>query len=140
MTQPSATPLHPVTRSRTYRHQVAVVLAAAFSLSLAYTVIVTVTGAHAGYSLGDPLLWLFYAFGFGLVGLVLRERLWAWWSVGAGVLLLIAAGVFYYPTRFPPSAQTPLGWLENDIYMGLLVVALYLCAQRLRRITLTPEG
>jgi hypothetical protein len=45
----------------------------------------------------------------------------------------------YYPTAFPPSAQTPLAWFENDVYMGLLILAEYLCVQRLRRIDLSTE-
>ena len=94
-------------RRRPYRTQVAGVLAAAFAVSLAYSVIVTFTGSHEGYSLGDPALWVFYAVGFGLAALALSDRRWAWWVTAAMVLALIAVGIFYYPTFFPPSAQTP---------------------------------
>jgi hypothetical protein len=123
-------------RRRPYRTQVAGVLAAAFALSLAYSAIVTVTGSHEGYGLTEPALWGFYAAGFGLAALVLTDRIWAWRVVAVGVLVLIAVGIFYYPTIFPPSAQPPLTWFENDVYIGLLIVAEYLCVQRLRGITL----
>jgi cytochrome bd-type quinol oxidase subunit 2 len=126
-------------RRRPYRTQVAGVLAAAFAVSLAYSVIVTFTGSHEGYSLGDPALWVFYAVGFGLAALALSDRRWAWWVTAAMVLALIAVGIFYYPTVFPPSAQTPLAWFENDVYMGLLILAEYLCVQRLRNVDLIVE-
>ena len=112
-------------------------LAATFVLSLTYSAIVTVTGSHEGYGLGDPTLWIFYAVGFGLAALALTNRLWAWWIVTAAVLALIAVGIFYYPTIFPPSAQTTLAWFENDVYVGLLILAEYLCVQRLRNVDIT---
>jgi hypothetical protein len=61
-------------RRRAYRTQVAGVLAAAFALSLAYSVIVTFTGSHEGDGMADPILWVFYAVGFGLVALALADR------------------------------------------------------------------
>jgi lysylphosphatidylglycerol synthetase-like protein (DUF2156 family) len=125
----------------TYRTQVAGVLAAAFVLSLAYSVIVTFTGSHEEYSLAEPsILWAFYAVGFGLAALALTDRVWAWWVVTVAVLALIAVGIFYYPSTFPPSAQTTLGWFENDVYVGLLILAEYLCVQRLRGVDLTAGG
>jgi peptidoglycan/LPS O-acetylase OafA/YrhL len=121
-------------KRRPYSTQVSGVLAAAFALSLAYSAIVTVTGSHVGYDLGDPTLWAFYAVGFGLAALALADKIWAWWIVAVAVLALIAVGIFYYPTVFPPSAQTTLAWFENDVYMGLLILAEYLCVQRLRNV------
>ena len=94
-------------RRRPYRTQVAGVLAAAFSLSLAYSVIVTFTGSHEGYGMADPALWAFYAVGFGLVALVLSDRTWAWWVVVVVVLALIGVGIFYYPTVFPRARRPP---------------------------------
>jgi cytochrome bd-type quinol oxidase subunit 2 len=126
-------------KRRPYSTQVAGVLAAAFALSLAYSAIVTVTGSHEGYGLGDPTLWVFYAIGFGLAALALTDKIWAWRTVAITVLILIAVGIFYYPTIFPPSAQTTLAWFENDVYVGLLILAEYLCVQRLRDVCLTPE-
>jgi hypothetical protein len=123
---------------RPYRAQVAGVLAAAFTLSLAYSVVVTFTGSHEGYGLTDPALWVFYAVGYGLAALTLTDRTWAWWATAAGVLSLIAVGIFYYPTVFPPAAQTAFAWFENDVYVGLLILAEYLCVQRLRGVSLVP--
>jgi hypothetical protein len=124
-------------KRRPYSTQVSGVLAAAFALSLAYSVIVTVTGSHEGYGLGDSTLWIFYAVGFGLAAMALTDRTWAWWVVAVTVVILIAVGIFYYPTVFPPSAQTPFAWFENDVYMGLLILAEYLCVQRLRNVVIT---
>jgi cytochrome bd-type quinol oxidase subunit 2 len=124
-------------KRRSYSIQVSGVLAAAFALSLAYSVIVTLTGSHEGYGLGYPTLWIFYAVGFGLAAMALTDRIWAWWVVAVTVLILIAVGIFYYPTVFPPSAQTPFAWFENDVYMGLLILAEYLCVQRLRNVDIT---
>jgi hypothetical protein len=123
-------------KRRPYSTQVSGVLAAAFALSLAYSAIVTFTGSHEGYGLGDPALWVFYAVGFGLAAMALTDRTWAWWVVAVTVLILIAVGIFYYPTVFPPSAQTPFAWFENDVYVGLLILAEYLCVQRLRNVDL----
>jgi cytochrome bd-type quinol oxidase subunit 2 len=124
-------------KRRPYSTQVSGVLAAAFVLSLTYSAIVTVTGSHEGYGLGDPTLWIFYAVGFGLAAMALTDRTWAWWVVAVTVLALIAVGIFYYPTVFPPSAQTPFAWFENDVYVGLLILAEYLCVQRLRNAVIT---
>ena len=124
-------------KRRPYSTQVSGVLAAAFALSLAYSVIVTVTGSHERYGLGNPTLWIFYAIGFGLAAMALTNKAWAWWVVAVTVLILIAVGIFYYPTVFPPSAQTPFAWFENDVYVGLLILAEYLCVQRLRNVVIT---
>ena len=130
-------PTPDIRKRRPYSTQVSGVLAAAFVLSLTYSAIVTVTGSHEGYGLGDPTLWIFYAVGFGLAAMALTDRTWAWWVVAVTVLILIAVGIFYYPTVFPPSAQTPFAWFENDVYVGLLILAEYLCAQRLRNVDIT---
>jgi magnesium-transporting ATPase (P-type) len=63
---------------------------------------------------------------------------WTWWIVSAAVMLLLLGGIFLYPAFFVPSEQTAFGWFENDVYIGLLILAEYLCIQRLRNITLTP--
>jgi hypothetical protein len=63
---------------------------------------------------------------------------WTWWIVSAAVMLLLLGGIFLYPAFFVPSEQTAFGWFENDVYIGLLILAEYLCIQRLRNVTLTP--
>jgi hypothetical protein len=45
--------------------------------------------------------------------------------------------VFWYPTTFTLRQQTTFGWFENDVYTGLLMIALYLGAHRLRGVTRT---
>ena len=48
--------------------------------------------------------------------------------------------VLVYPAWFVPELQTPVGWIENDGYVALLALALYLVVQRLRRVTLTASA
>ena len=128
-----------VEKRRRYSSQVAGVLAAAFAVSALYALISTLIGdTNSGSNLRNPQLWVFYVIGFGLAVLVRTDRMWAWRVVGVAVLVLILVGIFYYPTVFVPGAQTTLGWFENDVYVGLLILAEYLCVQRLRNIILTP--
>ena len=123
-------------RTSRYSTQVAGVLVAAFTLSALYTVISTLSGViHYAY---NPILWIFIVVGFGLAALARTDRSWSWWIVSAAVLLLILGGIFVYPAYFVPSEQTTFGWFENDIYIGLLILAEYLCIKRLRNVTLTP--
>ena len=65
---------------------------------------------------------------------LLLDALHLHWCVLAVLLpVLLAVSVLVYPSSFVPALQTPLGWLENDGYVALLAVALYLTVQRLRR-------
>ena len=125
-------------RSR-YSTQVAGVLVAAFTISVLYSVISTLSGVtHEANNLEDPGLWIFYVVGFGLAALARMDRPETWWIVSAAVLLLLLGGIFLYPAYFVPRTQTAFGWFENDVYIGLLILAEYLCIQRLRNVTLTP--
>src|SRR3954447_15469406 len=125
--------------TRPYHTQASGVIAAALSISVAYTLFNSFAGTpHGASDARDPILWLYYGFAFGLVALVRRDARWSWGVVGAALLGMIGIGLFYYPTVFTPEVQRPLGWVENDLYMGLLILAEYLCVQRLRRIALTP--
>ncbi len=103
---------------------------------MAYTAYTTVVGLADDAT--RPVTWLGYAALWGLVPLARTDRVWAWRVVAAALALLLAVGVFYYPTIFVPARQTTFGWFENDAYMGLLLLAEYLCIQRLRGVTLTP--
>jgi hypothetical protein len=87
----------------------------------------------------EPVLYILYGVLWGLVALARIDRRVGWWTIAATLALLIAIGIFYYPTIFVAAWQTPFGWFENDVYMGLLILAEYLTIQRLRGVTITPE-
>jgi peptidoglycan/LPS O-acetylase OafA/YrhL len=123
-----------VERRTRYSGQVAGILAAATTLSIAHTVHTTLTLAP-DYG-KDPTLYLLYGILWGLVALARTDRRPAWWAIGTLLTALIAIGIFYYPVIFVPAWQTPFGWFENDVYMGLLMVALYLTIQRLRGVVI----
>ena len=57
---------------------------------------------------------------------------WAQIGVLAYLVVLLAISVFYYPTTFTAEKQTVFGWFENDVYVGLLMIAVYLMAGRVR--------
>jgi hypothetical protein len=121
-----------------YHTQVSCILAATFTLSLAYTIGTWIAGEP--YNTVDPTqpsTVLVYAVGFGLAALVRLDKTWIWGVVLAAVAALLAIGMLYYPTLYVPEAQHTLGWIENDLYLGLLLLAAYLCIQRLRRVSLT---
>ena len=122
-----------------YRTQVSGVIASALTISIAYTLYNSLGGTAYGASdARDPVLWLYYALAFSLVALVRVDARWSWGVVATALFGMIGIGLFYYPTLFTPEVQRPLGWVENDLYMGLLILAEYLCIQQLRRATLVP--
>jgi hypothetical protein len=126
-------------RSSRYSTQVAGVLVAAFTISALYSAISTLSGVtDAVNNLAEPGLWIFYAVGFGLAALARMDRPATWWIVSGAVSYLLLAGIFQYRAYFVPRMQTDFGWFENDVYIGLLLLAEYLCIQRLRNVTLTP--
>jgi hypothetical protein len=137
MTTTTSRPTAPTTGVR-YSGQTSAVLLVAFAGSAAYTVYTTLAGLPtAGFSATDPVAWAFYAIGFGTAVAVRTDRLAAWWTLAVLLPLLLAVCVLVYPASFVPQLQTTIGWLENDGYTSLLVLALYLVVQRLRRTTLT---
>lgn len=122
----------------TYTRQVTLVLSAATLLSMAYT-------AYTALTLGtddlrNPVAYIVYGLWWGLILVVRTDKRWAWMAVAVATGLMLLVGVFYYPTVFVPEQQTTLGWFENDLYMGLLLLAEYLCVQRLRGIVLGPAA
>jgi hypothetical protein len=122
-----------------YAGQVSVLLLAAFGLSAVYTVWTTARGsADDGFSATDPGVWAFYASMLAIAVLVRTDRLAIWGLLAFLLPVLLGVGIFVYPTVFTPQVQTPFGWFENDVYLGLLMVASYLTVQRLRRRHLTP--
>lgn len=114
-------------------------LLAAFTLSAVHTVYAWLEGIEdPTFTVTTPLAWAFYAAGFGSVALALRTGRVAQLSLIAYLALVLAISILYYPTTFGPEQQTTFGWIENDVYVGLLITAAYLAVQRLRRTTLVP--
>ena len=121
-----------------YSRQVAGVLAAATLLSMIHTAYTAITLGTD--DLRNPATYVVYGAWWALVALVRTDKVWAWRIVTAATALMLAVGVFYYPTIFVPARQTTFGWFEYAGYMGLLLLAEYLCLQRLRGVTLTPDA
>jgi peptidoglycan/LPS O-acetylase OafA/YrhL len=123
--------------TRPYREHISRVLLVAFALSAAHTVYVTVADiADPNFTATTPTAWLFYAIGFGLVAGSRSDRRGVQLAVMAVLGLLLAVALFYYPTVFSPRLQNTVGWLENDIYTGLLMIAEYFAVLRFRGVTL----
>ena len=113
---------------------------AAFILSVGHTGYAWLAGIEdPGFTVTTPITWIFYAVAFAVSVLARQDGRWAQLVVTGFLVLVLAIGIFYYPTTFGPEQQTVFGWFENDVYLGLLTVALYLSIQRLRRVTLVPH-
>jgi hypothetical protein len=126
-------------RTSTYGRHMSWVLVAAFTLSVVHTVYAWAEGIEdPTFTVDTPLAWGFYAVGFGAAVLARRTQRWAQVVLLGYLGVLLAIAFFYYPTTFGPAQQTVFGWFENDVYVGLLVVATYLGVVRLRGTTLTP--
>jgi drug/metabolite transporter (DMT)-like permease len=124
-------------RSSTYRTQIPLIMGAAFILSVAHTVYSRLAGIEdPGFTITTPLAWGFYAVAFAVTALARRDARWAQLVVVGFLVVFLLIGVFYYPTMFGPEQQTVFGWFENDVYLGLLGIALYLGIQRLRGVAL----
>lgn len=127
------------TRTVDISRQQSHVLLTAFSLSTTHTVYAHVMGlASPDFTITMPTTWAFYAVGFGLAALARRSELRIQRLVVGLLALLVGVGVFLYPTTFTPEQQTVFGWFENDVYVALLVLGLYLGIQRLRGVSLRP--
>jgi hypothetical protein len=104
---------------------VAVVLLAAYLLSIVYTIWSSTTGvAPAAFSVSSPGAWVAYAVGLGVTALALKEGRPARLVVTGWLVLSVAVAVLVYPQAFTAPHQTAFGWFENDVYTGLLMVAL----------------
>jgi hypothetical protein len=138
---PTPTPTSRPTPSatRTYPGAISAALLWTFALSAFYTVYTTITGvAPDSFNAWNPGAWLFYVVGFGAAVLARRDRPWVRWVLSAVLMALIAVCIFVYPSTFTPPQQTWFGWFENDVYTGLLILALYLNVQQIRRVALAP--
>lgn len=113
------------------------VLTAAFTLSVVHTGYPWLAGLeNPDFSVRSPITWIFYAVAFGMIGRTLRPQRWAQWLVQIFLAVVLAIGLFVYSQTFEPHQQTVFGWFENDVYIGLLVLATYLGVLRLRRVDL----
>jgi uncharacterized membrane protein len=137
-------PLHPdraadPERAIRYGDAVAWTLVAAFTLSVVHTIYAWRTGLEdPDFTVDTPLTWVFYGVAFAVAALARRTSALAQGVVLAFLVAVLAVSVFYYPTTFTEEKQTTFGWFENDVYVGLLVLALFLSVARLLRRPLVP--
>lgn len=124
--------------TRRYGTVVSYVLLAAFSLSVVHTVYAWQSGLEdPDFTVTTPLTWGFYAVAFLVAFAARREGRRLARAVAAYLVVLLGIALLYYPVTFTPEKQTVFGWIENDVYVGLLVTALVLQVLRLRHVTLT---
>ena len=122
---PTASPVATTPGIRTAGRPVAVVMLAAYLLSIAYTIWSSATGvAPAAFSVSSPGAWAAYAVGLAVTALALRDGRAARGVVTGWLVLSIVIGLLVYPQAFTPEHQTAFGFVENDLYTGLLLVAL----------------
>ena len=127
-------------RQADFGRQIAGIMLAAFTLSVGHTGYAWLAGIEdPGFTVTTPITWIFYAVAFAVSVLARQDRRWAELVVTGFLVLVLAIGIFYYPTTFGQEQHTVFGWFEKDVYLGLLTVALYLSIQRLRRVALVPH-
>lgn len=118
---------------------ISLVLVGAFALSATHTVYGYLTGiGDPRFTVTTPVAYVFYALGFAVAALARKEARWAQVTLLAYLGAALVVAIFLYPLTFVPQQQTVFGWFENDVYTGLLMVAAYLGACRLRGTTLRP--
>jgi hypothetical protein len=112
---------------------VALVMGTALVVSGGYLGSLALVGLlPSGLAEWGPALWAAPLAGLGATALVLTDRIWAWWAASLLIPALIGVGVALYGLLLAPGLQTAIGWFQNDISIGLLVLAEYLCVQHLR--------
>ena len=137
-TLPTARPADPG-RSIRYGDAVAWTLVAAFTLSVAHTIYAWQAGLEdPDFTVDTPLTWVFYGVAFAVAGVARRTSALAQGVVLAYLSVVLVIAIFYYPTTFTGEKQTTFGWFENDVYVGLLVLAFALSLARLLRRPLVP--
>ena len=136
----TTTPASAVDRRRAYGRAISWILVAAFTLSAGHTVYSAAVGlGDPRFTVTTPVAWIFYALGFGSAILARRRGRVAQWVLAGYLAALLGVAVFWYPTTFTVAQQTVFGWFENDVYTGLLMIALFLAVQRLRGVALVPR-
>ena len=124
------TRFQPAPTTDPFRHNAGFMLAA-YVLSVVYTVTTVLDDtAPADFGADDPLPYVYYVVSFAFAFLALSARRGAQVAVGVFLGLQLAIGVLVYPDDFGPAQQTTWGWFENDAFMCLLAVALYLTVRR----------
>jgi hypothetical protein len=104
---------------------------AAYVLSVVYTVTTVLDDtAPPDFGADDVLTYAYYVVSFAFAALALRASRRAQVAVGAFLALQLAVGVLVYPDDFGPEQQTTWGWFENDAFMCLLAIALYITVKR----------
>lgn len=117
------------------------ILVAAFTLSVVHTVYAWRNGLEdPGFTVTTPTTYLFYALGFGAAAVARRPRRSTQAALLGYLLAVLSVSVLYYPTTFTPRQQTTFAWFENDVYVGLLLLATYLVVVDLLGVRLVRLG
>lgn len=61
------------------------------------------------------------------------------WGVLAFLGVLLAVTIFVHPSMFRAEQQTVFGWFENDVYVGVLMVATHVAVLRRRGVALVAS-
>ena len=129
----------PPPRPSRYGDATSLTMATAFSLSIVHTVYAWREGLEdPSFTVDTPLTWIFYVLGFAMAALARLTSRWTQVIVLSFLVSILSVSIFYYPTTFTAEQQTTFGWFENDVYIGLLGLALFLSVMRLRRRSLVP--
>jgi hypothetical protein len=136
--RPGARSLPPRDEIR-YGTAVPLLLLATFTLSVVHTIYAWRSGLEdPEFNVTSPLAYCFYGVAFAMTALSRKDARVAQVAVTAYLVAVLGIAIFYYPTTFTLVQQTTFGWVENDVYVGLLVTSLILSVLRLRRIALSP--
>ena len=116
-----------------------ILLLATFTLSVVHTIYAWRSGLEdPEFNVTSPLAYCFYGVAFAMTALSRKDARVAQVAVTTYLVAVLGIAIFYYPTTFTIEQQTTFGWVENDVYVGLLVASLILSVLRLRRTALVP--
>jgi hypothetical protein len=122
-----------------YGTAVPILLLATFTLSVVHTIYAWRSGLEdPEFNVTSPLAYCFYGIAFAVTALSRKDARTAQVAVTAYLVAVLGIAIYYYPTTFTLEQQTTFGWVENDVYVGLLVTSLILSVLRLRRTALVP--
>ena len=113
------------------RMLVALLLVVACALSAAGIGYLAAAGLTPLGPLPTPAaIWGLHLIGLAAAGLALLDRLWAMWTVTVLITLFLLVGIVRFPVTLLPGLPSVIGWLSNDVHIGLLVLAGYLHLRR----------